>query len=251
MDLPIDPQAVVKQKLKPQIEAKQMTEAEADEYVRNYMDEAGGEFQEAIQSQVDQVKAQFQSIVQKISTLSASLLAIPTILANPMTIAVANQTLMEILGNIKSVSQDITSIMGKVQQMTGSVPSVMNTLQDSANSVQEEAESSIQLVNLTVDGEERDLESTTVVVSGNTGTSTVVWEGITPTTHIQLNDEVPTGITHNISGTTLTLTINKASFTGSWSYEIELSYEEADGMDDSGNVQYIESTKTYTGIIRK
>ena len=68
MDLPIDSQAVVKQKLKPQIEAEQMTEAEADEYVRNYMDEAGGEFQEAIQSQVDQVKAQFQSIVQKIST---------------------------------------------------------------------------------------------------------------------------------------------------------------------------------------
>lgn len=254
MDLPIDSQAIVKQKLKPQIEAQQMTEEEADAYVENYMNEAGGEFEEAIQSQVDQVKAQFESTVQKISTLSASLLAIPTIMANPMTIAVANQTLMEVLGNIKSVSQDITSMMGKVQQMIGSVPPVMNTLQDSANSVQEEAESSIQLVSLTVDGEERDIEDTSVVISNNTGTTTIIWEGITPATDIRISYEgdLPTGVTPSISETTLTIRVNRAIFpTNDWTYSVEVEYQESDGMDDSGNIQYTSKTKKYTGTISR
>lgn len=254
MDLPIGIEQVVQQKLKPQIEAMQLNEDEAREYVQNYINEAGSNFQTSIQSQIDQTKSQFQSIVQKITTLATSLIAIPTIMANPMTVSVANQTLTEVMGNIKSVNQDISSLTSKIREMVGSVPGVMDNLQEQANSVQEEAESSLHLVNLTVDGQERDIEDTSVVISDNTGNTTIIWGGITPATHIGISYEgdLPTGVIPSVSETTLTIQVNHALFsTDIWAYSVEVEYQESDGMDDSGNIQYTSKTKEYTGTISR
>lgn len=260
MELPISINQIVEQKLKPQIEAQGMTPEQAEQYVQEYMDQAGEDFTQAINSQVEQVKAQFQSIVQKITTLSTSLIAIPTILANPMTIAVANQTLQEVLGNIKSVMQDINSLSGKVSQMVGSVPGAFDTLNQQAVSVGESAKSSIVLASVKVgDQEERSLTDPDEVISYNitylTDLTQIIWTGVEPATSIELEPEeaIPRGISQSTSGLSLTLAINPQLVNNntSWSYIIKVTYQEEDGMDDSGNIQYKDSIQEYQGKITK
>lgn len=259
MELPITINQIVKQKLQPQIEAQGMTPEQADQYVQEYINQTSGEFTQAINSQIEQVKSQFQSVVQKVTTLATSLIAIPSILANPLTIAVANQTLQEVLGNIKGTMQDINNLSNKVSQMTGSVPGVFDTLNQQAASVEENAKSSMVLASVKVgDQEEKSLTNPDEIITYNIlseeGTTQIIWTGIEPAISIELESEyIPLGISQSTSGLVLTLTIDNQLVNNntSWSYIIRVTYQEEDGMDDSGDIQYKNSIQEYQGKITK
>lgn len=250
MDLPITPDQVVEQKLKPQIEAQGLTEEEAKEYVKDYMEEAGEQFKEAIQAQVDQMKEKFGQIVQSLADLLTTIAAIPAIMANPMTVAVANQTLQETIGGIKGVQSSINEFTSAITQMIGSAPGVLGTLASSATGAMASAKESLVVAQPTTGSNNQQV--------GNEQTSLqVIWEAVEPGKRISIfwEGEEPSWLTINTSSNTIiTITVPNQALVlegESFNYTVEATYQEEDGMDGEGNVQYVISTKEYTGRIYK
>ena len=97
-------------------------------------------------------------------------------------------------------------------------------------------------------------EIITYNVPSEEGTTQIIWTGIEPAISIELESEyIPVGISQSTSGLILTLTIDHQSVNNNtnWSYIIRVIYQEEDGMDDSGNIQYKNSIQEYQGKIIK
>lgn len=260
MDLPIKITDILKNKLKPQIEAMGFTtEEEVEAYVNDYMESAGSEFQTSLQNQVDGVKSQFEGVVQKTVTLSTTLVSIPTIMANPMTVAVANQTLQEVIGNSKSLIQEISGIMASVMALIGGVPSIMNTLQDKASETQSQAQSQLVLIKYrynNVDQEANPNDGMTYTCNSSQTSNSINFSIQEPGYSVRFMGDIPFGNVYYSTDADMNYTVARWTFnynevpSGTSEYQIQVSYREED-LDELGNTEYIENTRTYYGKVIK
>lgn len=263
MNLPVKIEDILKNKLQPQIEALGLTtEDEVNAYVSEYIQSAGDQFRESLQNQIDGVKSQFEGAVQKTITLSTSIASVPPIMANPVTISVANQTLQEIIGNTKSLIQEISMIMSNVVSLIGGIPEVMNTLQNQASEVQSEAQSQLVLVEVSHNEVVQEInpnDGMEYQCSSSQTSNTIDFVPQSPGNSIQFLGTVPFGRTYRTSYSENGVTKYKIRWlfdysevpSGDTEYQIEVTYQEEDSIDELGNPVYKDSNRTYSGKITK
>lgn len=100
---------VIKVKFKDQISALEEAGESAETYIEDRVKAAG----EQVKAEINNAKGLFDQGVQTLVKTSALVVGLPAVMANPITIAVAQNTVQEIMGNVKT----IISIIGSVQAL--------------------------------------------------------------------------------------------------------------------------------------
>lgn len=97
---------VIKVKFKDQISALEEAGESAETYIEDRIKAAG----EQVKAEINNAKGLFDQGVQTLVKTSALVVGLPAVMANPITIAVAQNTIQEIMGNVKTILSIISSV---------------------------------------------------------------------------------------------------------------------------------------------
>lgn len=97
---------VIKAKFKDQISLIEASGGSAEDFIEKRVENAG----EQIKAEIEDAKGVFDQAQQTLIKTASLVVGLPAIMANPITIAVGQNTIQEILGNVKTIIALISSI---------------------------------------------------------------------------------------------------------------------------------------------
>lgn len=263
MNLPINIEDILKNKLGPQIKAMGLTtEDEINDYIEEYLQSSGEDFQKSLQNQIVGIKSQFESVVQKTITLSSNLVSIPSIMANPVTVNVANQLLQEVIGDTKSLLQDISQISSKTISLIGSAPKEIDALGNKVDELKTEAQDKLVIIQVVYNGVTQDTDPNNGIIYQCTSSQssnilefipknpghTAMFMGTIPFGNIQYQNYIEDGWGSN--GIKWGFSYSEVP-EGTTNFEIQITYQEESDLDELGNPIYTDNIKIYSGQIIK
>lgn len=97
---------VIKAKFKDQISLIEASGGSAEDFIEKRVENAG----EQIKAEIEDAKGVFDQAQQTLIKTASLVVGLPAIMANPITIAVGQNTIQDILGNVKTIVALISSI---------------------------------------------------------------------------------------------------------------------------------------------